>query len=117
MGAGISKAQEYRIIYRELHRIHRELSTANVKSNYKKRTLYHCPRLGSSPQFSILFELQRASNGECMGYPVISLTDEAGNWEYYSDFSRTRKPYKTGIARVVELFAGKETWDSTRAAK
>ena len=116
MGAGISKAREYRIVYRELHRIQRELSAARVESTYKRKTLYHCPRLGGS-QFTIQFELQRASNGECMGYPVISLTDYAGAWEYYSDFSRTRKPYKEGIARIIELFAGKETWDSTRAAK
>jgi hypothetical protein len=121
MGAGISKAQEYRIVYRELRRIQRELSAANVESTYKRRCLYHCPRLGNS-QFTIQYRRQNASNGECCVYPVIALTDVAGNWEHFCDFERGRlsycpASYKTGIARIIELFAGKKTWDSTRAAQ
>ena len=116
MAAGLSKEQIYRSIYNRLLRTQYELSVAGVESTYKRRTLYHCPRIGGS-QFTISYSVSNLSNGETFGYPVISLTDEAGNWEYYSDFSWTRKPYKEGIARIIELFAGKVTWDSTRAAK
>jgi hypothetical protein len=117
MAAGLSKEQIYRIIYNRLLRTQYELSVAGVESTYKRRTLYHCPIRSGNAQFTISYSVSNLSNGETFGYPVISLTDEAGNWEYYSDFSWTRKPYKEGIARIIELFAGKVTWDSTRATK
>ena len=116
MGAGISKAQEYRIIYRELHRIQRELSTANVKSDYKNRYLSHVPALGCET-FSVTYRRQTASNGECCLYPEIVLLDAAGEWASYSGLSQDSRSYKAGIARIIDLFAGKETWYSTRAAK
>jgi len=119
MGAGIRKAQEYRIVYRELHRIQRELSAAHVKSTYKNRYLSHVPALGCET-FSITYRRQTASNGECCLYPELVLSDATGERARarYSGLSQdSNKSYKAGIARIIELFAGKETWDSTRAAK
>ena len=107
MGAGISKAREYRIVYRELHRIRRELAVARVESRYKDRALhYDYPGVFPSvATFSIAFARQNASNGECCLYPVISITDATGAHATYCGISQDAFTYNAGIARIIYLFA------------
>jgi hypothetical protein len=72
MGAGLSEEREYQIVYRELHKIQRELDAAGVKSFYKAGNLRGFDTTGTK-DFHIWVKRQNASNGECCLYPVATV--------------------------------------------
>ena len=68
MGAGLSKERQYRIVYRELHKIQRELAQNGVACRYEKRCLYG--ENNKRDMFGVQFKRSNASNGECFLRPV-----------------------------------------------
>lgn len=84
MGAGISKERRYRIVYRELHKIQRELAEKGVPSRYKNRSLVGGYDGNLRNGFWIGFRGSNASNGECFLYPIAQVLLDNNLTDYTS---------------------------------
>jgi hypothetical protein len=104
MGAGMSKKRQYGFVYRELHRIQRELAAAGVQSEYKRSHLYGFAGENRDKFFNVSFGRLSASNGECCLYPMATIHDESG-WKYYQALEwMPGLSWKQAKPRIIELF-------------
>ena len=113
MAAGMSKQRQYRIVYRELHKIQRELAAGGVKSEYKRGVLFGFgpgTKPGISDEcFSIQFDRRGASNGECFLWAIASV-HHAGEWLYFQGVPWMADPSfeKHGKPLILEHFKQSE---------
>ena len=88
MGAGLSKQQEYRIVYRELHKIRRELAAKVAVVRYRKSRLFGQK---GSDVFCIWYHRSNASNGECFLRPVAEV-NIGGKWSNFNGVEWSEEP-------------------------
>ena len=102
MGAGLSKEREYRIVYRGLHKIRRELAEKGVVSRYKKAHLYGEK---GSDVFLIGFLRSNASNGECFLRPIAEV-NIGGKWSNFNGCEWMPEPSfrKNALPLILEHF-------------
>ena len=102
MGAGLSQAREYQIVYRELHRIRRELIGAGVPVTYRRSEL-----TGQNPRggFTVGYNRSNASNGECALWPIASVTLDGVTTRYYGPSWMPGPSWKTAQPVIVQAFA------------
>jgi hypothetical protein len=109
MGAGLSKAQFNGRVYRRLKSTQRQLVRAGVPTIYENYQLY--PDLtgveDTGKGFNIGYTRLNASNGETAGIPLILVTIN-GDREEYGWWNSKHGDFNKGIARIIELFAGKD---------
>ena len=70
MAAGISKEEKYRIEFRLLHRIQRDLEKVGIDSTYRNRRLFGTH---AGKPWWVCYEWLYASNGETCGIPYIQV--------------------------------------------
>ena len=102
MGAGLSKQEQYRIVYRELQKIRLELALKGVESRYKKGSLFGQK---GSDVFMVFFGRSNASNGECFLWPQAE-TNIGGQWANYNGVEWMDKPSfrKNALPVILEHF-------------
>jgi hypothetical protein len=105
MGAGLGKEREYRIVYRELHKIQRDLAAKGVQARYKKSSLYGEKAEGDI--FIVRFRRINASNGECSLWPTAAIKVNDRTSLYNEAPWMPGPSWKTAEPLIVEHFAQK----------
>jgi hypothetical protein len=103
MGAGMSKEAQYRIVYRELHKIQRELAEKGVVARYKNRALFGQK---GSDVFCVGFHRSNASNGECFLHPTAEINID-GKWANFNGCEWMPEPSfrKNALPLILDHFA------------
>ena len=103
MGAGISRERKNAIVYRRLKSIQNRLQRAGVRVNYRKYQLF--PDVTGDDRdiaFNISFTFIHASNGECAGWPVITVIEDGVTTTYNEVL--TDNNLDKGIERIISVF-------------
>lgn len=111
MAAGLSKKQMYRRIYNRLQSFRYKLERAGVRSSYSKQQVCwdstddtrHLTVTG----FNIRFDIGRASNGECGGFPRITIYYVDGTHKVYGWMCEAGT-WDAGFQLLITLFARQE---------
>lgn len=103
MGAGLSKERQYRIVYRELHKIQRELAGKGVAARYQKGFLFGQK---DSDVFCVGFHRSNASNGECFLRPIAEI-NIGGKWANFNGCEWMPEPSfrKDALPLILAHFA------------